>query len=413
MSTQAPPPPTAAGGQIVIVGAGMAGGWAAVTLRQAGFAGRILLLGEEPDRPYDRPPLSKTVLTADDPAPAYFHTAERYAELAIDFRPNARVTAIDRATARLRLADGGTEAYDALLLAIGARPRPLPVPGGEHALLLRTWADAMLIRAALAAARQVVCIGAGVIGLEVASSARARGLGVTVLEAAPGAMGRALSPEGARYMEQLHRAAGIALHFNQAVTGIARRGTRLHVLLGDGGTVEGDAVLAGIGILRNTELADAAGIAVDGGIVVDEFNRTSAEGIFAAGDVTAFPHPLFPGRLLRLETWRHAQNHAIAAAKAMAGQGAPYDDMPWFWSDQLGVNLQVAGLPAEAARTILRSGEGFRAVHLDATGAVIGVTATDNPREVRAGMALIKSRATPDPDALADGTTPLHTLARR
>lgn len=400
-------------GQIIIIGAGMAGGWAAVTLRQSGYAGRILLLGEEPERPYDRPPLSKNVLTAaEEPPPVYFHTAERYAELDITFRPNARVEGIDRAAGQVRLAGGGAEPYDKLLLTTGGRARPLPVPGGDQALLLRTLGDARRIRAALSSAHQVVCVGAGVIGLEVASSARQRGAGVAVLEAAPGAMGRALSPEGARYMETLHREAGIALHFNQGVTGIEKRGSRFHVLLSDGKTVDGNVVLAGIGIIRNTELASEAGLALDGGIIVDEHGRTSDPAIFAAGDVTAFPHPLF-GKVLRLETWRHAQNHAIAVAKAMCGDTTPYDDMPWFWTDQLGVNLQVAGLPADAARTIVRSSPEFCAVHLAEDGAVIGVTAANNPREVRAGMALIKSRARPDAAALADGSVPLQKLMGR
>ncbi len=399
--------------QIIIVGAGMAGGWAAVTLRQSGFTGRILLLGEESDRPYDRPPLSKTVLTAaEEPPPVFFHTLERYAELDISFRPNARVEAIEPASAQLRLAGGGTESYDKLLLVTGGRARGVPIPGGEHALLLRTLTDARRIRTALATAKQVVCIGAGVIGLETASSARQRGAGVIVLEAAPRAMGRALSPEGAHYMEGLHRHAGISLNFNQAVTGIQKHGDRFHVLLSDGKTVDADVVLAGIGIIRNTELASNAGITVDGGIVVDELCRTSAENIFAAGDVTAFPHPLF-GRMLRLEIWRHAQNHAIAAAKAMLGGTDAYDDMPWFWTDQLGVNLQVGGLPADAATTVVRSGKDFAAVHLDADGVVIGVTAANNPREVRAGMALIKARAKPDVGKLADAGVGLQSLGGR
>ncbi|MSO90989.1 MAG: hypothetical protein EXR01_05320 [Acetobacteraceae bacterium] len=399
--------------QIVIIGAGMAGGWAAVTLRQSGFTGRILLLGDEAERPYDRPPLSKTVLTAAEaPAPVYLHTAERYAELGIDFRGGARVAAIDRAAGRVRLASGEREAYDKLLLTTGARPRALPIPGGEHALLLRTLDDAHAIRAALDGARQVICIGAGVIGLEVASSAQQRGAGVTVLEAAPGAMGRALSAAGARYMEELHRAAGILLRFNQGVTAIEHHSSVYRVSLADGTTVEGDLVLAGIGVVRNTELAVEAGLAVENGIVVDEHCQTSEPAIFAAGDVTAFPHPLF-GRVLRLETWRHAQNHAIAAAKAMCGDATPYDDMPWFWTDQLGVNLQVAGLPADAARTIIRSGKDFAAVHLDAAGVVMGVTAANNPREVRAGMALIKARVAADPAKLADPTIGLQTLIAR
>ncbi|MSP05255.1 MAG: hypothetical protein EXR05_08465 [Acetobacteraceae bacterium] len=404
---------SAPGEQIIIIGAGMAGGWAAVTLRQSGFAGRILLLGDEAERPYDRPPLSKTVLTlAEEPAPAYFHAVERYGELNIDFQGGARVEAIDRTAGRVRLASGKSEPYDKLLLATGARPRALPIPGGQHALLLRTWDDARRIRAALAGAKQVICIGAGVIGLEVASSAHQRGAGVTVLEAAPSAMGRALSAEGASYMEGLHRAAGIILRFNQGVMGIERHAGGYRVNLADGTSLEGDLVLAGIGVVRNTELATEAGLTVENGIVVNDRAQTSDPAIFAAGDVTAFPHPLF-GRVLRLETWRHAQNHAIAAAKAMCGDATPYDDMPWFWTDQLGVNLQVAGLPADATLTILRSGKDFAAVHLDADGVVIGVTAANNPREIRAGMGLMKARVKADQEKLADPAVGLQTLISR
>jgi len=396
--------------QFVIVGAGMAGGWAAVTLRQSGFTGRILLLGEEAERPYDRPPLSKAALTAEaEPAPTYFHTAERYAELGIEFRGNTRVAAIDRAAGRVRLANGGHEPYDKLLLTTGARPRALPIPGGEHALLLRTLDDARRIRAALSRAQQVVCIGAGVIGLEVASSAHQCGAGVAVLEASHRAMLRALSVEGAEYVENLHRNAGTAIHFRQAVIGIERRGARFHVQLSDALTMDADLVLAGIGVTPNTELAIEAGLAVENGILVDVHTRTADTAIHAAGDAAAFPHPLFD-RVLRPETWRHAQNHAIAAARAMCGDETPYDDMPWFWTDQLGVNLQVGGLPAIADRTIVRTAKDFAAVHLDAQGTVIGVTAANNPREVRAGMALIKARARPDPSKLADPAVGLQTL---
>ena len=401
----------------IIVGAGQAGGWAAIAMRQAGFTGRIVLIGEEPWRPYERPPLSKAVLTEDpEPPITYFHPEARYAEQGIELLLGAEVTALDPTAHRIHLRDGQDLAYDRLLLTMGGKARHLPIHGGDKALYLRTIEDARLIRARLSTARRVLCIGAGVIGLEIASSARARGCEVTVLEALPRAMGRAVSPEGAQFIETLHRNAGVALHFGVIVDAIAEETSgSLRIACRDGREFAADLVIAGVGMQRNLALAEAVGLAQEGGIVVDEFGRTSAPDIYAAGDVTAFHHPLFDRRL-RLESWRHAQNHGIAVGKAMCGDTAPYDDIPWFWTDQHGVNLQVAGLPAEAVTTIVRANappKVFTAVHLAEDGSVIGVTAANNPREIRAGQALIKSRRPIDAQALADATVPLQSLIPR
>jgi 3-phenylpropionate/trans-cinnamate dioxygenase ferredoxin reductase component len=401
----------------IIVGAGQAGAWAAVGMRQAGFTGRILLIGEEAWRPYERPPLSKAVLT-DEPEPpiTYFHTAERYAESGIELLLGLVVAEIDPGGRCVRLSDGQRLAYDKLLLTVGGRARHLPIPGGDKALYLRTIEDAREIRSRLGSARRVLCIGAGVIGLEIASSARARGADVTVLEAFPRAMGRSVSQEGAAFVEMLHRDAGVALHFGVIVDAIADApGGELRVACRGGGEFAGDLVIAGVGMQRNLGLAEAAGLTLEGGIVVDEFGRTSVPDIYAAGDVTAFHHPLFDRRL-RLESWRHAQNHGIAVGKAMCGDMTPYDDIPWFWTDQHGVNLQVAGLPADAVHTIIRASAGanvFTAVHLAEDGCVIGVTAANNPRDIRAGQALIKSRRPVDAAALADPAVPLQKLIPR
>jgi 3-phenylpropionate/trans-cinnamate dioxygenase ferredoxin reductase component len=398
----------------VIVGAGQAGGWAAVTLRQSGFDGRILLIGEENWRPYERPPLSKAVLTQDpQPSVLYFHPEARYAELGVELMLGMPAEAVDPDAHTLRMADGRVIAYDKLLLTTGGQARRLPVSGSDRALSLRTLEDAQTIRAQLVRARQVLCIGAGVIGLEIASSACARGCAVTVLEALPRAMGRAVSPEGAAFIAGLHRAAGVVLQFNVVVERLeAASDGGTVVTCRDGRTFAADLVVAGVGMQRNLALAEASGLAVEGGIVVDEWGRTSACDVFAAGDVTAFLHPLF-GRRLRLESWRHAQNHGIAVARAMCGDAPPYDDVPWFWTDQHGMNLQVAGLPADAVRTIVRKGGppgGFVAVHLAEDGSVLGVTAANNPREIRAGQALIKSRKTPEIGELADAGVPLQRL---
>jgi 3-phenylpropionate/trans-cinnamate dioxygenase ferredoxin reductase component len=401
----------------IIVGAGQAGGWAATAMRQAGYTGRILLIGEETWRPYERPPLSKAVLTeATEPPIAYFHAAERYAEQGIELMLGAAVTDLDPAAHRVVLSDGQNLTYDKLLLAVGGKARHLPIKGGDKALYLRTIEDARTIRARLADARSVLCIGAGVIGLEIASSARARGAEVTVLEALPRAMGRSVSPEGAQFVETLHRDAGVTLHFGVIVDAIEDAPSGgLRVACRSGAEYHGDLVIAGVGMQRNMALAEMAGLSQEGGIVVDELGRTSAPDIYAAGDVTAFHHPLFDRRL-RLESWRHAQNHGIAVGKAMCGDTTPYDDIPWFWTDQHGVNLQVAGLPADAVRTIVRANElpkVFTAVHLAEDGSVIGVTAANNPREIRAGQALIKSRRPIDATALADPAIALQTLIPR
>ena len=398
----------------VIIGAGQAGAWAAITLRQSGFDGRILLLGEEIWRPYERPPLSKAVLTQDpEPPVLYFHPEARYAELGIELMLGMPADAVDPDAHTVRMTDGQVVAYDRLLLTTGGQARHLPVSGSDRALRLRTLEDARAIRERLSRVRRVLCIGAGVIGLEIASSASARGCDVTVLEALPRAMGRAVSPEGAAFIAGLHRAAGVALHFDVVVERLDAApdgGTMLTCR--DGQTFAADLVVAGVGMQRNLALADRAGLALEGGIVVDEWGRTSAPDVFAAGDVAAFRHPLF-GRRLRLESWRHAQNHGIAVARAMCGDAPPYDDVPWFWTDQHGVNVQVAGLPADAARTIVREGgppDAFIAVHLAEDGSVLGVTAANNPREIRAGQALIKSRKVPDIGKLADAGVPLQRL---
>jgi 3-phenylpropionate/trans-cinnamate dioxygenase ferredoxin reductase subunit len=398
----------------IIIGAGQAGGWAATAMRQAGFTGRILLLGDEAWRPYERPPLSKAWLTeAEPPAVQYFHKPDRYAELDIDFRPSTPAIAIDPIGQRVRLADDSVAAYDKLLFTTGGRARKLGVPGAEHVLTLRTIEDSLAIRARLATAQRVICIGAGVIGLEIAASARKLGRDVTVLEAGPSAMGRSVAPEIATFVTELHRQAGSRLHFNMAVQAIdtAPDGT-MSVFCANGFGVTGDLVLAGVGMERNLDLARQTGVAIEGGIVVDEFGQSSVANIYAAGDVAAFFHPLF-GRHLRLEAWRHAQNHGVAVGQAMAGVMKPYDDVPWFWTDQHDVNLQVAGMAVEATRTILRPGADkheFTAVHLLDDNRVIAVTTANAPRDIRAGTAMIKSAKPIDPEAIANPAIALQSL---
>lgn len=395
----------------VIVGAGQAGAHAAVAMRQAGFAGRIVLLGDEAHRPYERPPLSKAALTDETaPEPSWFYAADKYAELRIDLKPGNAAIGIDAAARSVALADGTHLAFDRLLLTTGGRARTLTVPGAERALVLRTLDDSRRLRPLLSPGLRVVCIGAGVIGLETASSANQRGCRVTVLEGGPAPMGRSMTPEMAAWVARLHRAAGIEMHFGAAVEAI----TPDAVLCAGGLSVQADLVIAGVGMVRNTEMAEAAGLAVEAGIMVDELGRTDTDGIHAAGDVAAFWVPRLHRRL-RLESWRHAQDHGIAVGRAMAGVEEPYDPVPWFWTDQHGVTIQVAGMPTEAVETVLRGDDtapSFAAFHLNEAGRVVAATGVNAAREVRAAMALIRGGIVVDPATLADPAVKLQALAK-
>lgn len=388
----------------LIIGAGQAGGYAAIALRDAGFAGRITLIGAEPERPYERPPLSKDALTG-TPTPTYFHAPEKYAERDITLRLGETVQAIDPTAARIHLA-GESLAYDLLLLTTGGRARPLPTKGGERAHLMRTIADATALRPLLTPGRHLVCVGAGVIGLEVAASASKLGCTVTVLEAAPRAMGRSLAPEISDWLAALHRANGVDLRFGITVDAISPT----HVHCAGGETVQADLVVAGVGMIRNTSLAEAAGLACDNGILVDANGRTSQENIFAAGDVAAGWNARY-GRILRQETWRHAMNHGISVARNMAGLNEPYDDIPWFWTDQHGANLQVAGLSEGATSHVIRGeGDAFSRFDLDAENRVIAATGVNAPRDIRAAQELIKLAKPVHPGLLAAPETNLQKL---
>ena len=394
---------------IVIVGAGQAGGNAAVAAREAGYEGEITLVGAEPHLPYERPPLSKdALLAATMPGPQLFFSREKLAERKIATVLGVRVEAIRTEAREVTLADGRVLGWEKLLIATGGRPRTLQVPGGEHALLLRTHEDAAAIHARLVPGTRVACIGAGVIGLEIASSARTRGCEVAVIETADGVMGRVLSAPMAAFMRERHEAAGTALHLGAAVHAIEPG----RVICG-GFEVPADVVIAGIGMVRDTALAETAGIACPGAVPVDETTTTDVPDVHAAGDVAEFPHPLF-GRRMVLETWRHAQNHGIAAGRAMAGKPQAYDDVPWFWTDQLGLNLQVAGLPREGVRTVWRGEVGaasFTVFHLDEAACVIGAEGLGAAREIRAAQALIKARQPVDATMLADPAVPPQKLA--
>ena len=399
----------------VIVGAGQAGGRAAEALRKGGFAGRVLLIGEEPEPPYERPPLSKAVLVGAKPAAStYLLPAGFYAENRIELTVGTRAVGIDAAAHEIELAGGERIAYTKLLLATGGRVRTLPFAplGRAGVFYLRTMADCLALAVALKAARRMVVIGGGFLGLEVAASARTLGLEVTVLEWMPSILDRAMAPEIARFVHELHLRHGVEVRTGVKVTGIAG-GSRIEAVeCGDGSRHAADLVLVAVGIIPNAELAAAAGTKVENGIVVDEFGRTTVEDVYAMGDVANHPNPVL-GHRLRLESWQNAQNQAIAIARGVCGAPQPYAEVPWFWTDQYDANIQMVGAPLRTEEVVLRgdpaSGR-FMAFNL-AAGRVVGATAFNRGGDIRFARKLVETGAKLDPASLADPARKLKDIA--
>jgi NADPH-dependent 2,4-dienoyl-CoA reductase/sulfur reductase-like enzyme len=330
----------------VIAGASLAGAKAAETLRDEGFDGQIVLLGTEPELPYERPPLSKGYLLGNEPLDSvYVHPAEWYAEQNVDLRRGVTVTGIDRAASAVVTAGpDGTETlpYDRLLLTTGASPRRLTFPGSdrEEVLYLRTVPDSERLRAAFQQGPRVVVAGAGWIGLETTAAARSYGCPVTVLEPQPGALHEQLGPELGAVFADLHRAHGVQFRFGERAEEF-RPGL---VITSAGAEVPADLFVVGIGAAPNDQLAAAAGLDVGNGVLADEALRTSDENIFAAGDVSNSFHPLL-GRRVRVEHWANALNGGPAAARSMLRQPVVYDPVPYYYSDQYDLGMECAGLP--------------------------------------------------------------------
>lgn len=398
---------------MVIVGAGEAGARAARALREEGWDGPVTLVGGENHPPYERPPLSKAALLGEaEPVATTVLDHNRAAALGIDMVLGTEVMAIDRAARTVALADGRTLPYSRLLLATGARPRRLTLPGHEQALYLRRFDDALALRPLLRPGTRLAIIGGGFIGLELAAAAVARGCAVTLVEALPRILMRGVPAEIAAVIAARHRAAGIDLRTGVGIERIEPGA----VVLADGSRIAADAVIAGIGAVPETALAEAAGLAVDNGIAVDATLATVDPDIFAAGDCAACAHPLYAGRRIRLEAWRNAQDQGALAARNMLGWAEAIGAVPWFWSDQYELTLQIAGLADEGQATVARDlGDGAQLLfHLAADGRLVAASSVGPlgkiAREIRLAEMLIAQRAAPDPDALASPAVRLKTL---
>ncbi|TYB43532.1 NAD(P)/FAD-dependent oxidoreductase [Actinomadura chibensis] len=401
----------------VIAGASLAGAKAAETLRQEGFTGRLLLIGEEIERPYERPPLSKGFLLDKEPRDkAHVHEADWYDKHDVELRLGVTVDAVDRHAHEVRLSTKEPIRYTKLLLATGASPRRLDVPGaklqGIH--YLRTMADSAELKQAFApGGRRVVVAGAGWIGLETAAAARSYGNEVTVIEPEPSPLHAALGPELGGVFADLHREHGVDLRLDQGVAGFWGAGQVSAVVTSGGAEVPADVVVVGIGVRPNTRLAEEAGLEVSDGVLVDQSLRTSDPDIYAAGDVANAYNPLL-GRRIRVEHWANALNGGPAAARAMLGQDVVYDRVPYFFSDQYDLGMEMSGVasPGEYDRVVYRGdvpGREFIAFWLSG-GRVVGgmnVNVWDVTGDVQA---LIRSGAQVDADRLADPAVPLAEL---
>ena len=402
---------------IVIAGSGHAGGSAAAFLRQFGWTGKITLIGEEPLPPYQRPPLSKAWLKGEANADSLaLRPLKFYAESGIDLRLGRRVEAIDRAVRTVVLDNGDSLGYGQLILALGSRLRKLPVPGADlpGVLELRTAADADRIKAALAPGVKLAVVGGGYIGLEVAASARGLGAAVTVVEREERLLARVASPELSRFFQTTHDFKGVEILLGAnvaALEGDGREGIS-GVRLADGRRIACDVVIVGVGALANDAVARAARLECNDGILVDLAARTSDPDIFAIGDCTRRPLPHYR-RMARLESVPSALELARQAASAICGRPAPAAEVPWFWSDQYHVKLQMAGMPFDVASTVTRGDPAaakFAIFLLDADGAVQAVEAINAPAEFMAGRQLIANRKFIAPERLSNPSISMKEL---
>jgi len=397
---------------IVVVGAGQAGQQLCATLRDQGFEGRITLIGAEPVPPYQRPPLSKGYLLGEMTRERLFLRPDAwYADRGIELMLGAPVDRIDPGAKTVQVVDRVME-YDQLAIATGLAARALsPEAGGdlENVFTIRTLADVDALEGPLKSARRVLIVGGGYIGLEAAAVARKLGAEVDVVEAGPRILGRVASAQTADTMRALHRAHGVTIREGVALERLTGEGRVTGAVLGNGETLEADVVIAGIGLLPRCAIAEAAGLETDGGVAVDAFGRTSDSHIWAAGDCASF---LYRGERVRLESVQNAIDMGTAVARNMLGAATPYVPMPWFWSDQYDVKLQIAGLNTGYDRVVTR-GEGAAISHWYFYGDDLrAVDAIGDTRAYMVGKRLLDMGKTVSPQALADPATDLKALLK-
>ena len=400
---------------MVIVGASLAGGGAAVTLRQEGFEGGVVLIGAEPQPPYERPPLSKEYLRSESSfEDALVQASDFYEENGIETRFGVRATRVDSADKAVELDGGERLVYDKLLVTTGGSNRRVPIPGiGLDGIYgLRTVADSDRIRAEISPGRRAVVVGMGFIGSEVAASLRQSGVEVTVVDRNTVPLRRVLGEEIGRVIEGIHRDHGTSLIFEDTVAAFEGVGRVEGVTTARGRRIECDFAVVGQGVEPATELLAGTGVEIDNGIVVDEYCRTNVEGIYAAGDVANHFHPVF-GRHIRIEHWQNALKQGPAAARNMLGEGGPYEEIPWFWSDQYEHNLQYAGFHTEWDELVVRGSmeqRNFVAFYRK-DRRVLAAVAINQGRDLRRSIPLIKAQEQVEGAMLRDPEIDLRTLA--
>jgi 3-phenylpropionate/trans-cinnamate dioxygenase ferredoxin reductase component len=399
---------------MVIVGGGRGGARAAIAFRENGHEGPVTLITDEDLAPYDRPPLSKSNITEEaEPQPAMLLDEGMIASLKVDFIKD-KAKAIDANTKTVTLASGAALRFDKLLLSPGASARTLTLPGAERALTLRDFSHALKIREALKQKKSVAIIGGGFIGLELASSAATLGCETAVIEAQPRVLMRGVPEPIAKRVTERHGAGGVRLVTSAAIGSVNANS----VTLMDGTRIAADILIAGIGASPRTELAASAGLAIENGVFCNGQMQTSHADIYAIGDCCSFPHPVFGGSRMRLESWRAAADQAMIAVQNMLGAQKAYESIPWFWSDQFDLNLQIAGMPHQGVAQVERrvKDDAFIICHLDGDGRLVGASGigTGNAiaRDVRLLELLIGKMATPTPEQLSDPAFPLRNLLK-
>ena len=392
---------------VVVIGGGQAAGWVVKTLRKEGYAGRLVMIADEVHLPYERPPLSKAVLAGEaDIETVRIAKPDEFAALNVEAWQPDCATAIDRAARVVTTRSGREVKYDRLVIATGGAARKLPasIAKSAHVTCLRTLDEAMALGERLRRSQRVLVVGGGWIGLEVAATARKLGVAATVVEGAPRLCARSLPQDVSDFLLELHRANGVDVRLNAALVSLEDRAEGgVRATFADGSTLDADFAVAGIGLAPHTALAEAAGLAVEDGIVVDEFGETSDSCVFACGDVANHPNAWLKRRV-RLESWANAQNQAIAAAKAVLGVKTPYAEIPWFWSDQYDVNLQILGdIPAGVVPALRGSLDEKRATLFFAEeGHLRGVIAINSARDLKLARKWMSQGRAVDIAALTD-----------